>query len=77
LIWALSPISLNKQMSYYPTTLCFAKNSSSETNFYCVSCSKDKFGDSPHEKEGVMMVSYHTEMNYIKCDSCGIVLKDE
>jgi hypothetical protein len=63
-------------MSYYPTTLCFAKNSPSETNFFCMSCAKDKFGDTPHEKDGVMMVDYDNQMSFIRCDECREIIKE-
>jgi hypothetical protein len=64
-------------MSYYPTTLAFAKNSPSETNFYCMSCAKDKFGESPHETEEVMMINYHNQMSFIRCNSCRDIIKEE
>jgi len=61
-------------MTTYPTTQAFAYNKPSETVFYCVSCAKEMH-EKPHEH--FMMVDYHNEMSFIRCDECGTVVKDE
>jgi len=42
-----------------------------------MSCAKDKFGEIPHEKDGVIMIGYHNQMSFIQCDNCSDIIKDE
>lgn len=55
-------------------TVAFAYNRPSETVFYCIGCAKEQFGPEPHTE--AMMVNEHTEMEFIKCDHCGSVVRD-
>jgi hypothetical protein len=60
----------------YPNTVAFAYNWRSETVFYCELCAKERFGERPHD-DGCMMVDYHTDMSFIQCEDCDVVLKRE
>jgi len=64
-------------MTTYPTTLCFARNTPSQTEFVCMTCAKDEYGDEPHTEDGMMMVNYDTEFPFIRCSECREILKDD
>ena len=61
-------------MTVYPTTVAFAYNKPSETVTYCVSCTKEK-SDKPLDN-GYMMINYSDNMEFIKCEECGEVVRD-
>jgi len=60
-------------MTVYPTTLCFARNTSSETQFVCKECAKEQT-ETPFDD--LMDVGYHTEMTFIRCSECRTVIRD-
>jgi hypothetical protein len=57
-------------------TLCFAHNTSSQTKFTCKECAREKWGDRPHTKDGVMMMERHVNLDFVRCDNCERIIRD-
>jgi len=60
-------------MTVYPTTLCFARNTPSATEFVCKECAKEQ---TENPFDDLMDVGYDTELEFIRCAECRTVIRD-